>query len=277
VLHIFAASFEFEPANFVSQKCQESIDIIINVTGQESNAADIEIHWDNPYVRVIDQDIFQNDTQIETHRAYSMYWGNITNNLERKILLAAGSLPDKSLTLTTREKFATVEFYFVGEGPQEVNFTIFFKGVGNTLDSNIANSLDGQDILDWVQNGSYRFDTHNKCIGYVPQTPRQPHRNVYLDDEYTTKIEATKAADKKESTNTLITKKEEDEIFQTGEQIDPSKRFKEQRFFPNNSNLFAIFDPDTEPLRMSWVYCTAVFFTIGIGIFAFFCFRKKQK
>lgn len=169
-----AATFEFSPPTDTFTTCQQTVDIIIDATGQNSNAADIEVNYDSNDVTIIDYDTGQANTQIIEASAYTKYWGNQTDTGTRRIYLAGGALPDPNITLTSREVFASIDFAFTGAGPQTINFTIRMDAIGNTVDSNIADTTTGNDLLTSVVHGSYTFDTGPNCIGYVPTTLTPP-------------------------------------------------------------------------------------------------------
>lgn len=179
-----AATFELNPSSKTFEKqCQRSIDIIINATGESSNAAEIEISFDPTQIQIIDSNASIPGIQIKNGNAYESYFYNEVDQNAGKIKVAAASL--FLGTLTTSEVFATIEFNSTASATT-ANFTITFLGVGNTLDSNIADAATNNDLLTSVTNGTYTF-VNSPCTADTqpPQVifvyPTNGATNVPLD------------------------------------------------------------------------------------------------
>ncbi len=154
-----AASFEFDPSVQSFSTCTGSIKLFVDVTGEDSNAADIEISYDPTKIVITDTNSIDPGIQIAEGTAFDSYWGNIVDPVQGKILLTAGSLPNNLNTLESRELFATI--YFKYENEDSIDFKIKMDGVGNTLDSNIADTTSGNDLLTSVTNGTFILSTTN--------------------------------------------------------------------------------------------------------------------
>lgn len=164
-----AASFDFNPSTSqLLAGCRSAINIDANVSGQTSNAADIEVQYNPAEIDILDSNPNIPGTQIKSGNAYETYFGNeVTPSLSR-IRLAGASFVGN---LTTRKTFATIEFQS-RPGVTSTSFQIRFTGVGATLDSNIADSSTSDDLLSSVTNGNYTFRT-DFC-----QVDREPPRII---------------------------------------------------------------------------------------------------
>lgn len=151
-----AATLEIEPAVETLGSCYLNLDVYIDATGETVNAADIEIHYDNRVLSVEDQESMVG-FQITEGDAFETYWGNISYNDEGRTFLTGGAFPNTLVNLSSRELFAQIKFKYTGHGDNTVPVIIRFDGIGDTLDSNIADSLTGDDLLTSVQNGLYTF------------------------------------------------------------------------------------------------------------------------
>ncbi|MBD3363127.1 hypothetical protein GF362_05385 [Candidatus Dojkabacteria bacterium] len=174
-----AATFELVPSTAIFTDCTNTIQLIIDSTEEDVNAADIEIFFDPKRVKIQDRNYIKPKIQIQEGDAFETYWGNKTNNETGQILLAAGSLPDPSITLSSRVVFAEITFSYRGPEGHSTTFEIRFNGIGNTIDSNIADTTTGNDLLTSVQNGVYSFVTGNKCFEDHPQLTPYPFDNEY--------------------------------------------------------------------------------------------------
>lgn len=158
-----AASYYFQPSTNTFSQCRNSIDLIINASGESSNSADIEIFYDPTKINIIDRDGSASGIQIEEGDAFTRYWGNITFPSTGQIFLAGGSLPNNTINLTDEQVFATIHFDFIGNPGDVVTFTIRMDSIGATLDSNIANTINGGDLLISKTDGVYTFHTPQNC------------------------------------------------------------------------------------------------------------------
>lgn len=151
---VAAASFDFTPKNkTIPQNCEDELIVKINTKGEYSNAADIEIQYDPTKVMIIDSWPLLPGTQVAIGDAYESYVYNDVNTTLGIIKVAAGSIftqfhGDKTFIII---KFKSIPPATYGD------FTINFSGVGNTLDSNIAQTTTSLDLLTSVTNGHYTF------------------------------------------------------------------------------------------------------------------------
>jgi hypothetical protein len=160
---INAASFYFDPSIDTFTDCRNTIALMIDVTGEESNSADIEIFYDPSKIEIIDADSSLSGIQIREGNAYNRYWGNITFSNSGQIFLGGGSLPINTNTLDEERVFGYIDFNFIGESGDSTSLEIRMDSIGNTLDSNIASSIDGSDLLTDKIDGTYTFDTPRNC------------------------------------------------------------------------------------------------------------------
>ncbi|MEI7604365.1 MAG: hypothetical protein WCJ19_05080 [bacterium] len=159
----FAASFEFNPANQTYPAgCQKTLNIDIDATGQDSNAADIEVHYNPSIITILDSDPNIPGMQIKTGNAYEFYFGNQVDSVNGIIRLAGGSFISN---LTTKKVFASINFTSISTATS-ATFTIKFDGAGATLDSNIADASTSDDLLTSVIDGTYTFNT-GSCVADV--------------------------------------------------------------------------------------------------------------
>ncbi len=148
-----AATYGFVPAASLKKECKQSVDIEIDATGQSSNAADLEIKYNTSEITIVDSDSSTPGVQIKPGNAYEGYFGNTVDTAAGKIRLTAASL---NSVLTTKKIFATIELTSK-PGVVSTSFIITFTSVGNTYDSNIADTSTSTDLLTSVTNGSYTF------------------------------------------------------------------------------------------------------------------------
>jgi hypothetical protein len=184
-----AATLQFSPPTAtLTQGCYNSIDINIDVTGEVSNAADIEITYDPTQINIIDSDPNIAGTQIRPGNAYEAYFSNRVNTSTGQILLAAGSFVG---TLNSSRILATIEM--TAPAVTTSSFTIRFEGVGATLDSNIADASTSNDLLTSVTNGAYTF-TSGSCVtdSQPPQAqlvePQPYESNVPADSNIVVRV-----------------------------------------------------------------------------------------
>jgi len=149
-----AASFDFNPNNkAISHNCDEDIEVRINTQGEYSNAADLEIRYDPNKVAIIDSFPAYPGVQVALGDAYKSYVYNEVDTTQGIIRVAAGSVFTK---FNGDKTFIKIKFKSINNSPS-VDFTINFTGVGNTLDSNIAQTNTSLDLLTSVTNGHYTF------------------------------------------------------------------------------------------------------------------------
>ncbi|MCS7317422.1 MAG: carboxypeptidase regulatory-like domain-containing protein [Candidatus Dojkabacteria bacterium] len=151
----YAASFKFVNTGITlpNSGCSVSVDIQIELGSHQSNAADIEINYNPNEITIVDSDSIENGIQIKPGNAYESYFYNQVFQNIGKIKVAGMSL---NSYVSGIKKFATIEF-IPQNGINSTTFTITFNGIGNTLDSNIAEKNTNVDLLNSVVNGTYYF------------------------------------------------------------------------------------------------------------------------
>ncbi len=151
-----AATFSISPTSkeFV-EGCHSSVDIMIDTNGVDSNAADIEISYNPAQITIVDGDANIAGKQIKKGTAYETYLGNQVDESTGIIRLAAMSIMNP---FNGNAKFATIQFKSKVD-IKTTDISIRFTGVGDTLDSNIAEFTTSDDILTGVTNGSFTFRT----------------------------------------------------------------------------------------------------------------------
>lgn len=164
-----AGTFSISPSsgNYL-KSCNQSVDIVINVTSGNSNAADAIITYDITKIEIIDALPSVPGTQILPGNAFDSYAGNTVNTLTGEIKLVGYS---SSGTLQNSATFASILFK---SKPLATNGAFNFTFVGanpyNTLDSNIADSTTSFDMLTSVSNASYTFVNGSCATDVTPPT-----------------------------------------------------------------------------------------------------------
>ncbi len=149
-----AARFEIRPATAAFPvECTRSFEIYADATGESSNAADLILFYEPSKIVIEDQDPDIPGKQVQTGNAYQAYASNQVDEGLGRIRMTAFSIGNN---LTTDRIYARVEFSTL-PGVTSTTFTIQYTGVGDTLDSNIANSVNNLDLLTGVQNATYTF------------------------------------------------------------------------------------------------------------------------
>ncbi len=174
---IEAATVNMSPAAASFQRgCRRSVAVEIDASAQSSNAADVEISFDPAQVTIFDSNASVPGIQVLPGNAYESYFYNQVNQSTGVIKLAAGSFVG---TLTSRRLFATIEFTSAPTATSTA-FSIDFNGVGDTLDSNVADATNSQDLLTGVTNGNYTFvsgpcvaDTQGPNVVFISPTNGQ--------------------------------------------------------------------------------------------------------
>ncbi|MCC7304371.1 hypothetical protein IT418_03100 [bacterium] len=187
-----AGTFDIFPSsgNYL-RSCNQSVDINIDVTSGQSNAADIIVTYDTTKIDIIDALPGVPGTQILPGNAFETYAGNSVNTLTGEIKLVGYS---SSNDLTADATFASILFK---SKPLAINggFTITFTGANpyNTLDSNIADSTTSFDMLSGVTNSSYTFSSGTCATDATPpsitfESPTNLQNNVQPNAPVTIKI-----------------------------------------------------------------------------------------
>lgn len=184
---VHAAAFEFSPATgSYPAGCQRTLEVYVDVTGQDSNAADLIFNYSADQLSV---------TSVESGGAYQTFYSEApqVNGATGSVRMTAFSVNN---TVRSRLLFARVNFTSVANATS-ANFVIQAT-LGNTIDSNIAETSTSQDILTSVTNGSYTFtpgncasDTGAPTVVFVSPTegqsdfPSNGPIQIRLEDEAT--------------------------------------------------------------------------------------------
>jgi len=176
-----AATFQFNPpVATLIQGCYNTVNIDVDVTGEVSNAMDIEITYDPTQISIIDSDPNIAGIQVRPGNTYEAYFSNQVDTNSGQIRLAAGSFVG---TLSSRGVLATIEL--TAPAVTTSSFTIRFQGVGATLDSNIADANTSNDLLTSVTNGTYTFTT-----GACATDAQPPQAQLVSPQLYATNVPA---------------------------------------------------------------------------------------
>ncbi len=172
-----AATLSFNPASgSFPAGCQRSIDIIVDATGQSSNAMDTIITYNPTQVSIIDSEPDIDGIQVRAGNAYESLFYNFVDPSAGTIKISAGSFVGH---LNSRKTLATVTFTS-SSSASAANFTFDFDGAGQTLDSNIADTSTSNDLLTSVSNVSYSFvagscvsDNQAPTVNFISPSPYQ--------------------------------------------------------------------------------------------------------
>ena len=144
--------------------CGYSADIRVNSGSNVTNAADIIVNFDPTKIEIIDSNLSQSSPtakQIKTGPAYEVYPSN-GNRVDEGAGIIRLSGVSLSSTFAGNDIFGTIQFR--GKpGATNGALTIGFSGVGDTLDSNIADHTTSTDVLGSVTNAAFTFTT-GSCI-----------------------------------------------------------------------------------------------------------------
>jgi len=158
-----------EPVELDASKCFYKIDIWIDPEEKQSNSADLIINYNPAAVLLVDADNLHDGTQLPTGNAYESYVYNHADNTagEAKITGVTFNALDK------RKIFASL--LFVAKS-QTINFEFKFEGVGNTIDSNIAELTTNHDILSAVKSNpvevkNYQCDLNESDLNKLEYIP----------------------------------------------------------------------------------------------------------
>jgi hypothetical protein len=165
------ATFSLQPGSstFV-QEADAVINININTGSNTSNAADIIINYNPSEIDVI---------QVTGGSAYESYAGNVIDASAGRIRLTGFSITG---TLSGSRVFGTIKFRSK-PNVESTSLTIVFSGVGNTLDSNIAETNTSTDILGSVGNGHYTFTAPVQPPPPPPPPPSKPKEKKEEEEE----------------------------------------------------------------------------------------------
>jgi len=154
LIKVNAASYDFSPASktFI-QGCTNEVVVLIDTEGASSNAADIEIYYNQNEIDIIDKDASIPGKQVTPGDAYQVYVYNQADNGVIKV--AAGSFVGSHSGVGS---FIKIPFKSKA-GVTSTSFSINFTSAGDTLDSNIADTATSNDLLTSVTNATYSFTT----------------------------------------------------------------------------------------------------------------------
>lgn len=152
--------FYFSPQTGEFKKlCDSEVRIMIDTASYSSNAANIIVYYNPDEIEIIDSNSTLSGIQIQTGTAYEMYAENIVDPIAGTIKLTGFSI---SSTLHGDGQFATIRFRSK-TAVLDTAFSFQFTGVGDTLDSNIADSITNNDILQSVTDSIYTF-VDGRCV-----------------------------------------------------------------------------------------------------------------
>lgn len=146
------------------QGCSYSADIRVNAGSNTTNAADVIVTFDPTKIEIIDSNLTQSTPtakQIKPGPAYEVYPAN-GNRVDEGTGIIRLSGVSLGSTFSGNDIFGTIQFK--GKpGATNGSFNIQFTGVGDTLDSNIADYTTSTDVLGSVTNANFTFAT-GSCI-----------------------------------------------------------------------------------------------------------------
>lgn len=185
-----AATFAISPSTQTfPRQCNRTVNILINASGQSSNAAEVFIDYNTSEVTIIDSNSSIPGTQIRTGDAYETYIYNQVDTGAGRIRLAGASFVNM---LTSEKLFGSIEFT-TSASTNSTTFTIFINPSSPTTDSNIADSSTNLDLLSGTTNATYTFntgpcnpDTQGPNINIT--SPRNGATGVPLDSNVTVTI-----------------------------------------------------------------------------------------
>lgn len=146
------------------QGCSYSADIRVNAGSNTTNAADVIVTFDPTKIEIIDSNLSQSTPtakQIKPGPAYEVYPAN-GNRVDEGTGIIRLSGVSLGSTFSGNDIFGTIQFKGKA-GATNGSFNIQFTGVGDTLDSNIADYTTSTDVLGSVTNANFTFAT-GSCI-----------------------------------------------------------------------------------------------------------------
>lgn len=182
-----AATFAISPSTqSFPRQCNRTINILINASGQSSNAAEAFVDYNPSEITIIDSNASQPGVQVRTGDAFETYIYNQVDTGAGRIRLAGASFVN---FLTSEKVFGSIEFTTTA-GTNSSGFTIFTNPASPTTDSNIADSSTNLDLLSGTTNGSFTFvsgpcnpDTQGPSI--TINSPQNGATGVPLDSNVT--------------------------------------------------------------------------------------------
>lgn len=148
--------------------CTQAVDIVMNISSGQSNAADAILTYDTSKLDIIDALPSIPGIQILPGNAYESYAGNSVNTTTGEIKLVGYS------SISTLQGAATFATIFFKAKPFAANGALIFTFTGanpyTTLDSNIADATTAYDMLTGVTNGNYTFTAGSCASDTTPPT-----------------------------------------------------------------------------------------------------------
>jgi len=121
------------------------VDILINTGTSNSDSANIIINYDPSILEIQDSNVGVSGIQISEGTAYNNYSGNTVNDTEGTILLTGFNVGSPLNTNNNPELFGRIYFQTLSTtGTVDLNIDF---ALGETLDSNIAETITSDDIL----------------------------------------------------------------------------------------------------------------------------------
>ena len=181
------AEFYFSPQTGTFKKeCLSTTAIMIDPGTNTSNAANMILNFNPDEIEVVDSNGSIPGTQIKTGNAYEAYADNVVDNTTGQIRLTGFSI---SSYLSKPKTYAIIKFRSK-EGVDSTDFSFEFSGIGDTLDTNIAETDTSDDILQNTSGASYTFEPA-QCANDNQKpsiTPKNPE-NFQTDVDTNTQIE----------------------------------------------------------------------------------------
>ncbi len=171
------------------QECNNTINIMVSTGSNHSDAANVVVKYNPGEIEILDADSNLSGTQIIPGSTYSSYADNVVDEATGRIRLTGFSI---GTDFNGTGVFGTIVFRSK-PGVTSTKFEIDFSGVGDTLDSNIAETITSNDVLGSVENGTYNF-TSGDCTEDTtppiiePISPKNYDLDVSSDDEIIVKI-----------------------------------------------------------------------------------------
>jgi hypothetical protein len=227
--------------------CESTINIQISTGSNYSNAANVIINYNPNEISILDSDPYTSGTQILPGSAYSNYADNVVDSENGKIRLTGFSVGSN---LSGTKTFGIIKFKSL-PGVLQTSLKLQFTNVGDTLDSNIAETKSGNDILGSVGSSTYTFSEGN-CYGDVtsptitPIHPKNYEINISQDSGVEVEICDSDSGVNIDSIRIIIdgasySKKDINNFFHTGDSSCYSIRLIPKSKFKENTPVLVIF------------------------------------
>lgn len=166
------------------EACQTAdIDVLINTNNTNTDSANIIIGYDDAVTSIQDDDPGLAGIQITPGTAYNNYASYTVNEVDDNILMTGYNVTSPYNSGSEYDVFGS--FTLVPLSTGTANLTIDFTPA-ETIDSNIAEAITSNDILNAVENGSYSFIADGGAPYISNQNPAPSssgvaiNSNVYL-------------------------------------------------------------------------------------------------